>query len=169
MQMGEAVLKEDALVRKIMGAESISAILLLSPLNEWPCEIFVCWTTAVTSGSGDPKTLVAVYRTVLTTKGKYAWSFIGLAVLFASNAVFLYFAKRYGWTSHADPFYTAYLRLRDFLLRPASILSISGVLLMWFSLLYWRSRKRPLSDQQKIVFMCMVLSVIGGVYFDSLF
>ena len=105
----------------------------------------------------------------LTTRAKYGAAIAAVVLLFLLNGAFLWFQQRYDTEFHNDPIYPTYLRMRNLLLQPGSILLIVFGLVLWFGLLYWKSRSRPVSDTHKIVFICIVLGTIGGFILTALF
>ena len=105
----------------------------------------------------------------LTTKRKYLLGLAALSTLFLLNALGLWLGQRYDTDFHSDPIYPSYVRIRNLILEPGSMIAVACALAMWSGLIYWRSRARPLTDRQKIVFMCIVFSVVGGYILTAYF
>lgn len=105
----------------------------------------------------------------LTQKAKYRVALGGTALLLLFNTVFLYFAQRYDTEFRADPLFDSYLRMRSFLLRPASVCLLGLGLVVWSFLIYWRSRIKPPSESQKIAYFCIILATVGGYILTAWF
>ncbi len=69
----------------------------------------------------------------------------------------------------ADPAYPSYLRFRTVAMQPGTIIMVACGFAIWSGLIYWRSRTRPLTDLQKIVFICLLLSTVGGYILTAWF
>jgi hypothetical protein len=104
----------------------------------------------------------------LTLRQKYIFAVGGISALFSLNALWLY-SVRNDKGLHSSSFYPGYAALRTLLLQPGSIITIAVGLAIWFGLVYWRSRSRPLSDRQKVALACVLLATVYGYVLTACF
>jgi|SRR6266850_8584021 len=105
----------------------------------------------------------------MTLKRKYNLAIVGVSALFLLNALWLLLERRFDQGFRTDPTYSSYLRIRNLLLEPSTIIAVACAFLVWSGLIYWRSRSRALTDRQRIVYLCLVLSAIYGYVLTACF
>ncbi|SRR6266704_6925498 len=105
----------------------------------------------------------------LSIRRKYLLAFLCMTTLFLLNFLWLRFQQRYDTEFHSTATYALYLRTRALVLQPTSVVAVVLALAIWVGLLYWKSRVTPLTDRQKIVVMCVLLSVVGGYILTAWF
>jgi hypothetical protein len=104
-----------------------------------------------------------------TVKRKYFLAVAGVSALFLLNALGLWLGQRYDLDFQRDPIYPSYVRIRNLILQAGTIIAVFCALGIWSGLIYWRSRTNPLSDKQKLLYLCAVLSVIYGYVLTAYF
>lgn len=63
---------------------------------------------------------------------------------------------------HASPLYPTYIAFRNLLLQPGTLAMFGLMFSIWLLLIYRRTRKRPLSDNQKATLLIILLAVVYG-------
>jgi hypothetical protein len=105
----------------------------------------------------------------LVTKRDYLLAITGVSALFLLNALALWLGQRFYTDLHTEPAYSSYLRIRDLVLQPGTIAVVVCAFAAWSAMIYGKSRRHPLSDKQKIIFVCLLLSAIYGYILTAAF
>jgi hypothetical protein len=104
-----------------------------------------------------------------TLKRKYILAIVGVSVLFVINALGLFLEQRFDQGFRTDPSYSSYLRIRTLVLEPSTSIAVACALAIWSGFIYWRSRRHVLTDGQRIIYICLVLSAIYGYVLTACF
>jgi uncharacterized membrane protein (UPF0182 family) len=104
-----------------------------------------------------------------TTKRNYLLAITAVSALFLLNALALWLGQRYDSDLHSDPTYSSYLRIRSLVLQPGTIALVVCAFAVWSAIIYRKSRRHPLSEKQKIIFVCLLLAAFYGYILTAAF